>query len=440
MWVMNMSFKSYNLSEEMINALKKIGFHKPTKVQKMVMPLLLKDKKVIVQSETGSGKTHSFLVPILEKIDTTVPYPQAVIISPTRELAEQLYQVTVELSQKFNKDITVKRYIGGTDRNRSIEKSANQPHIVIGTPGRIVDLFSDNSVIRLDKSSMIVFDEADMTFDGGFLKDIDSIISKMAEDVQIMVFSATIPENMRPFLIKYMEDVKVIDLSQKDIGSKNVEHVLIRTRGASKEETLLELLTIIQPFLALVFANKKTRVDELYGLLTSKNYETGLLHGDLEPRARKRAIKQINDLKYHYVCASDIAARGIDITGVSHVVSIDIPNNLEYYIHRAGRTGRFDQTGISYIIYDKDDIPLIEKLESKNIKFKHVEIKKGDFAELGDFKARGKREFKTNENYELAKLKVKANKKKVKPGYKKKFNQKVNREMSKINRRNNRKK
>jgi ATP-dependent RNA helicase CshB len=287
---------------------------------------------------------------------------------------------------------------------------------------------------------MIVFDEADMTFDGGFLKDIDSIISKMAEDVQIMVFSATIPENMRPFLIKYMEDVKVIDLSQKDIGSKNVEHVLIRTRGASKEETLLELLTIIQPFLALVFANKKTRVDELYGLLTSKNYETGLLHGDLEPRARKRAIKQINDLKYHYVCASDIAARGIDITGVSHVVSIDIPNNLEYYIHRAGRTGRFDQTGISYIIYDKDDIPLIEKLESKNIKFKHVEIKKGDFAELGDFKARGKREFKTNENYELAKLKVKANKKKVKPGYKKKFNQKVNREMSKINRRNNRKK
>jgi ATP-dependent RNA helicase CshB len=424
----------------MINALKKIGFHKPTKVQKMVMPLLLKDKKVIVQSETGSGKTHSFLVPILEKIDTTVPYPQAVIISPTRELAEQLYQVTVELSQKFNKDITVKRYIGGTDRNRSIEKSANQPHIVIGTPGRIVDLFSDNSVIRLDKSSMIVFDEADMTFDGGFLKDIDSIISKMAEDVQIMVFSATIPENMRPFLIKYMEDVKVIDLSQKDIGSKNVEHVLIRTRGASKEETLLELLTIIQPFLALVFANKKTRVDELYGLLTSKNYETGLLHGDLEPRARKRAIKQINDLKYHYVCASDIAARGIDITGVSHVVSIDIPNNLEYYIHRAGRTGRFDQTGISYIIYDKDDIPLIEKLESKNIKFKHVEIKKGDFAELGDFKARGKREFKTNENYELAKLKVKANKKKVKPGYKKKFNQKVNREMSKINRRNNRKK
>ncbi len=434
-----MSFKSYDLSKEMIDALKKIGFHKPTKVQKMVMPLLLKDKKVIVQSETGSGKTHSFLIPILEKIDPSVKFPQAVIISPTRELAEQLYQVTQELCKKFNSDILVKRYIGGTDRNRQVDKATNQPQIVIGTPGRIVDLFSENSVIRLDRANKIVFDEADMTFDSGFLNDIDSIVSKMADDLQIMVFSATIPENMRPFLIKYMEDVKVIDLSKKDIVAKNVEHVLIRTRGKSKEETLLELLEIINPYLALIFANKKTKVDEVYHLLKENKFETGLLHGDLEPRVRKRAIKQINELKFHYVAASDIAARGIDIAGVSHVISIDIPNNLEYYIHRAGRTGRFDQTGISYIIYDKEDIPLIEKLESKNITFKHVELKKGEFVDLNEFKARRKREVKMNENYETAKRKVKSNKK-VKPGYKKKYNQKVKREMTKLNRRNKGKK
>jgi ATP-dependent RNA helicase CshB len=432
-----MSFKEFNLSDKMINALEGINFFKPTDVQSKVIPMALKGQKIIGRSATGSGKTHAFLIPMFEKIDLDNNQIQAVILAPTRELAEQIYLRTMELKDLFDPSIRVKRFIGGQEMKK-IKSTDASPHIVIGTPGRIRDLFINENILRLDQTKMFVIDEADMTFDSGFVATVDNIVAKMNNDVQFMIFSATIPQSLRPFLMKYLEDVKVIDIDADQNVNPNIEHYIIRSRGVKKEQTLLNLTKIINPYLSLIFSNTKTKTEDIFYHLNRNGVKAGQIHGNLDARKRRQMMKQISRLDFTYVSCSDIAARGMDIEGVTHVISMEVPKEIEFYIHRCGRTARYDNSGISYLIYDKNDHDDIMRLEKLGIDFKHVEIKNGELVELPSIFSRKKRVKKISEEEKQARLKV-HKKTKVKPGYKKRRQALVERETRKIKRKNIRK-
>jgi len=425
-----MKFTQFNLSDNMINALEKIKFFEPTDVQSKVIPLALKGQKIIGRSETGSGKTHSFLVPVFEKINAEENTVQAVILAPTRELAEQIYLRTVELRDFYNKDITIKRFIGGQEMKK-IKSTDRNPHIVIGTPGRIRDLFIKESVLRLDQTKMFVIDEADMTFDSGFVSVVDNIVSKMNKDVQFMVFSATIPQSLRPFLFKYLENAKMIDIDKENNVNPNIEHFIIRSRGVSKEETLLRLTKIINPYLSLVFSNTREKAESMYYHLNQNGVKAGQIHGNLDARKRRQMMKQVSKLDFTYVSCTDIAARGIDIEGVTHVISMEVPRDIEFYIHRCGRTARHTNTGSSYLIYDKSDHDDIMRLEKLGIEFKHVEVKGDELVILPNIFSRKKRNRKASEEELQARRTIRKTNK-VKPGYKKKRASLVERETKRL--------
>lgn len=385
-------FKNLNLPTHITDSLKKIGFKSPTVVQERVIPSILSGKSIIGQSQTGTGKTHSFLLPIMAEIEIDKPVVQAVITAPTRELATQIYLAAIKLNDLFpeEKQIQIRSYIGGTDKQRSIDKLKQQPQLVIGTPGRIFDLI-DSNALNVYTANQLVVDEADLMIDLGFMEDVDKIASRMAKDLQILVFSATIPEKLQPFLKKYMENPKHIEVDPKQVSAKKIEHILVPAKHRNKAELIKNILAIHNPYLALIFANSKKNADELHAALSERGLKVGLMHGDLPARERKRVMKEINDLKYQYVVASDLAARGIDIEGVSHVINSEIPQDLDFYIHRSGRTGRADLSGIAITVYEDSDEDAIIKLEKMGITFINKDVIKGEWIDLKDRNKRKKR-------------------------------------------------
>lgn len=413
-------FFSYHFPEFINQALNKLGFDEPTPIQKAVIPIVQQGKSVIGQSQTGSGKSHSFLLPLLAKIDTTLPQVQVVITSPSRELANQLYAVTKQLIQYS--DIIVSHFVGGTDKQRQIAKlQAGQPHIVIGTPGRILDLMQEN-VLRLQHTKHLVIDEADMTLDLGFLPNVDDIASRMASDLQILVFSATIPQKLKPFLKKYMENPVEIAILPESVVATTIDNQLLSTKGQDELSVLYAVLTVGEPYLAMIFANTKQKVEEITYGLRERGLKVAMIHGDVPARERKRLMKHIQQLDYQYVVATDLAARGIDIEGVSHVVNLDIPKDLDFFIHRVGRTGRNGLKGTSITFYAPSDDREIVALEKKGIQFRAVTLKNGELIETFDRKRREKREKTVNvEPDTYIKGMVKKAKQNVKPGYKKKL-------------------
>ena len=315
------------------------NFIEPTPIQADVIPLARKGRNIIGISDTGTGKTHAFLIPIMERIDTSKACVQAVITAPTRELAVQIYQRSAKMSEA-DPSLQVRLITGGMEKTRMNESLKKQPHIVIGTPGRIKDLFLNEQTLRVETASMLVVDEADMTLEFGFLEDVDAIAGKMRNDLQMMVFSATIPQALRPFLKKYLDNPVTVHIEDHAIHRPKIEHVLIPCQEKSYEEKLMELLPMFTPYVCLIFANTRSLASEVASLLRDQNYGVIELHGDLSPRERTKAMKELIHIEKSFVVATDIAARGIDIDGVSHVVSLGFPKELDYYIHRSGRTGR----------------------------------------------------------------------------------------------------
>lgn len=429
-----MKFSSFAISAEVVEGLKGIKFFEPTEIQAKVIPEALKGKNIIGQSKTGSGKTHAFLVPIFNKINKDSTNVEAIILSPTRELAEQIYNRAIELNEAMGNHYRIKRFTGGMDRNRGISENSKQPHIVIGTPGRISDLAINNDLLKIHQASTLVVDEADMALETGFINDIDQVASTMKKDLQMMVFSATIPEKLKPFLRKYLGDVVNIQI-EDEVLNNNIEHILIKTKEQDKRNILLKLLNMYQPFMCLIFTNTKTDAKELSTYLNRSGFKNCQLHGDLSPRERKSVMKRIRNLEYQYIVCTDIAARGIDIEGVSHIISMDIPRNLEFYIHRSGRTARFNFDGKSVIIYNRSDEDRLNSLEKIGIEFNHKEFKKDELIETKIYKSRSKR---TNDIMSTEEKRARSSvkkAKKVKPGYKKKYNAKVKRETQKLKRR-----
>ncbi|OXS80424.1 DEAD/DEAH box helicase [Domibacillus enclensis] len=414
----NHTFEQYGLKPFIYKGIEALRFKEPTPIQRNMIPLILKGESAIGQSQTGTGKTHSYVLPILNRIQPEKKEVQAVITAPTRELATQIYQAFQKVANESEEEIAVRHFVGGTDKKRDVERLKNPPHIMVGTPGRIADLIGDNA-ISVHKADMLVVDEADLMLDMGFINDVDRIASGMPEKLGMFVFSATIPQKLKPFLKKYMENPEYIHIEPKRASAANIEHMLVPAKSRDKVDVVADLLKSFNPYLAVVFTNTKQKADEVADKLSEKGFKTGRIHGDLPPRERKKMMKQVHDLEYRYIVATDLAARGIDIEGVSHVINYELPPDLDFYIHRAGRTARAGASGICATVYLPADEDAIAKLEKRDIDFSNREIRAGEIVETADRNRRKKREKKDDAVNPKVRA-VTSRPQKVKPGYKKK--------------------
>ena len=423
---MTQTFAQFGFKPFIDAALKEIGFKEPTEVQARLIPLILKRRSVVGQSQTGSGKTHTFLLPIFQTIDPELTEVQAVITTPSRELAYQIYDAAKQIAKHSEKEILVHNYVGGTDKQRQIEKLEHR-HPQIGTPGRVLDLMKSQA-LDVHNASVLVVDEADMTLDLGFLKETDAIASAMPKELQMMVFSATIPDKLKPFLRKYMTDPIVEVVENKNVISPTIDNWLISTKGRDRNQLIYQLLTMGQPYLALVFANTKERVDDLTRYLRSQGLRVAKIHGGIPPRERKRTMREIQNMEYQFVVATDLAARGIDIEGVSQVINDDIPEDLEFFIHRVGRTGRNGMEGTAITLYAPSEDKMIAELESLGISFEEKKLSNGELVASYDRNRRFKRRTRSNKLDPKIVGMVKKEKKKRKPGYKNKIKRAIKRD------------
>lgn len=428
-----MKFANLNLKPYINEGLKSIDFYETTEIQSIVIPKLLKRENVICKSQTGTGKTHSFIIPLLQNLDEELNEVQATIITPTRELAEQIFKEINKII-KFNGNIDCRMYIGGTDREQEIKRlNKSQPQIVIGTIGKLKDLARDNNVLKIHTSKIVVIDEADMVFEESEMEDVDNVFSKFSEDINVALFSATISKQINLFVNHYLKKCELIDITNKnELTKSDINHIFVPTKNKNKEELLLEILSNITPYLVLIFANTKEKVNELANFLAEHGYNVARLTGDLQPRERKQVLKRIKSGDFTYVCASDIASRGIDITGVSHVINFELPKDIDFFIHRVGRTARYNIDGVAISFYDYEDDQYIKTLQKKGLKCTYMVFKNGEFKETMERNKPPKTSTVKKIEEEIH-LKTPMPKK-VKPGYRKKRNEKIKKELRKMKR------
>ncbi|EFK32467.1 DEAD/DEAH box helicase [Lactobacillus delbrueckii subsp. allosunkii] len=422
---MNNIFTDTRLRSEIRQGLAKIGFTKPTPVQEKVIPAMLKGESVIVQAATGSGKTHAYLIPILNAIDEDARYVQAIVTAPSRELADQLYRVARQLRDNSGLNIAIAHLAGGSDRDRQIARfEQNKPQLVIATPGRLLD-FADKKILLLDQVKNFVIDEADMTLDLGFLADVDKIAARLPKDVVMSAFSATIPVKLTNFLRKYMAKPEEIVIDNPAVIAPTIKNDLLDIGSKDRKKIVYKLLTMGQPYLALVFANTKQMVDELADYLTKQGLKVAKIHGGITERERKRTLREVRAGQYQYVVASDLAARGIDLPGVNLVINYEIPKDLEFIIHRIGRTGRNGLPGHAVTLVREEEMNRVGALEHMGVHFDFVEIKDGALAPRTHYRRRDNRTAANRQLDPHMKGVVKKVKSKRKPGYKKKIKQAI---------------
>jgi len=420
---MTTKFKDYQFKPFIMDAIEKNRFTEPTEIQQKIFPLIKTGKSIIGQSQTGSGKTHAYLIPTINTLDASIDQVQLVITAPTRELATQIYKEIEKIIDCCPEDeqLTAKVFVGGTDYQRTVEKLKKQPHIVVGTAGRIKDLVNENA-LQVHTTKYLVIDEADLMLDMGFIHDVDQVAAKMPKNLQMLVFSATIPQKLKPFMKKYMENPEHVHIDPKQLASRQIKHIIVPSRHKDKTKIAKNILLSFQPYLAIIFTNTKKKAEEVADQLAAEGLKVGRIHGDLTPRERKKMMKQIQDLEYQYIVATDLASRGIDIEGVSHVINVELPSDLDFYVHRVGRTGRANYDGVAITIYDQEDAQALDKLEDRGIEFEHSELKNGEWVELGP---RAKRKLRkvTDRNLDVTASKAIKKPSKVKPGYKRKLNE-----------------
>jgi ATP-dependent RNA helicase CshB len=418
-------FQDSKLKTELRTGLKKIGFKKPTPVQEQVIPKLLAGESVVVQAMTGSGKTHAYLLPVFNTVDPDLPQVQAVITAPSRELVEQLYQAARQLRDQSQLDIRIEKMAGGSDRGRQEEKlTRSKPQVIVATPGRLAD-FAAKKLLNFDALRFFIVDEADMTMDMGFLNTLGQIMHRFPAGYQFAAFSATIPVKLRNFLQKERKDLDFIVIDNPAVIAPTIQNDLLDIGSRDRKDILYQLLTLGQPYLALVFANTKEKVDEIAAYLNAQGLKAAKIHGGITQRERRRTLREVENGQFQYVVASDLAARGIDIDGVSLVINYELPRDLEFVIHRIGRTGRNGLSGHAITLITEEEMPRVLQLEKMGVKFDFKQLKNGTLVERKHYHAR------TNRRQHQGKLSgqtrgyIKKQKRKRKPGYKKKIKQAV---------------
>ena len=415
------SFASFALSKPLVEALRKLGYEHPSPVQERVIPKALSGKSLVCQSETGSGKTHAYLIPILEKLDLNLPRLQAIVLAPSRELARQVYEFAYQFTRYFPK-FKVRLFSSETEKGKNEEGMSIPPHLIVATPGRAKDLLVTNSLLPLHGVKTLVLDEADMLCEFGYFEDIDALYGQLGEKVQTMVFSATLNTSLKVKLERYVASEFLYE-GEDSKTATTVAHHLVDIRHVDKFEALLRFLSIRRPYLALIFASKKEDVKTAYARMKEEGLEAICFLGDLDARERKKALRLIKSNAYPYVVCSDLLSRGIDIEDVSDVISLDLPSDLSYYYHRAGRSGRFGKTGDSWVFYDSDDTRRAKTLLGQGVDFDYYSLKGGNLAkDTGSLHVRErpafKREISDDQRREIGIAKAKTKVDAVKPGYK----------------------
>lgn len=337
-------FTELGIRPELVDALRRSGVKEPTPVQDQGIPLLLKGRDVIAQAPTGTGKTLAFLLPILQRIDAGLPDVQALILTPTRELAIQITAVARKLAPVVGASVLAT--YGGQDIEGQIRKLSTGAQIVVATPGRLLDLLGRGTV-SLDKVSMLVLDEADQMLQMGFLPEVESLIGRTPSHRCTMLCSATMPDPIRSLARRYLRNPGEIKVQGKRITLEEIKQLVIETTDDGKLDALCQKLGEYNPYLAVIFCRTKVRADILLDALLTRGFNAEVLHGDLSQAKREQVMRRFRDAKLQYLVATDVAARGIDVEGVSHVFNYDIPRDVESYIHRIGRTGRAGETGIA---------------------------------------------------------------------------------------------
>ncbi|MEV5028676.1 DEAD/DEAH box helicase [Paenibacillus sp. LPE1-1-1.1] len=358
---MSNAFNALGIIPKLSELLHHDGITEPTPVQKQAIPLLLNGQDVIAQAQTGTGKTIAFALPILQRINIEKEQVQALILTPTRELA---IQITSELKKLVPAvGVSVLAAYGGQDVDAQIRKLQRSPHIVVATPGRLIDHMKRETV-SLGKLQMLVLDEADQMLHMGFLPDVESIISQTPKARQTMLFSATMPDAIRKLAADYMKTPVDIRVRSTNVTLDSITQIVYETTDRSKQQTLVHLLERHQPYLAVIFCRTKVRAKKLNKELQEIGIESDELHGDLTQAKREQVMKRFRDARLQVLVATDVAARGLDVEGVTHVYNYDVPQDGELYIHRIGRTGRAGQEGAAITLatpYDKNHLLLIEQ-------------------------------------------------------------------------------
>ncbi|MEN4320109.1 DEAD/DEAH box helicase [Streptococcus pyogenes] len=363
-----MKFTEFNLSQDIQSAVVTAGFEKASPIQEMTIPLALEGKDVIGQAQTGTGKTAAFGLPTLNKIRTNENIIQALVIAPTRELAVQSQEELFRFGRE--KGVKVRSVYGGSSIEKQIKALKSGAHIVVGTPGRLLDLIKRKALI-LDHVETLILDEADEMLNMGFLEDIEAIISRVPADRQTLLFSATMPAPIKQIGVKFMKDPEHVQIKNKELTNVNVDQYYVRVKEQEKFDTMTRLMDVNQPELSIVFGRTKRRVDEITRGLKLRGFRAEGIHGDLDQNKRLRVIRDFKNDQIDILVATDVAARGLDISGVTHVYNYDITQDPESYVHRIGRTGRAGKSGESITFVSPNEmgyLSMIENLTKKQMK------------------------------------------------------------------------
>ena len=336
------SFQHYRLTEEILEALDVLGYHTPTPIQQQAIPVILEGKDLVGKSQTGSGKTAAFAIPICEKIIWEEHLPQAIILEPTRELAVQVQEDIYHIGRK--KRIKVPVVFGGMPIDKQRISLRQKAHIVVATPGRLLDhMRRDN--IDLQKVRYLVIDEADLMLDMGFLEDVKQVIESIKQPLTILLFSATIGEHLDGLIEQYMKEPVYVTVESEFETADGLTQIAYDVEQEEKYDLFLELLMTENPENAMIFCETREMVNTLYQKLRRKKIRCGMLHGGMEQRDRLYAIADFRKGKFHYLVTTDVAARGIDFSDITHVFNYDFPTKKENYVHRGGRTARNGKKG-----------------------------------------------------------------------------------------------
>jgi ATP-dependent RNA helicase DeaD len=348
------SFRQFEVSQKILRAIGDMGFEEPTPIQITTIPVILSGRDVTGQAQTGTGKTAAFGIPALERIDPRDRRTQVIVLSPTRELSIQTAEEIARLACYIS-HITVLPVYGGQPIERQLRALAAGAQIVVGTPGRILDHLRRRT-LDLSFTAMVVLDEADRMLDMGFLPDIETILKKTPQDRQTVLFSATMPEPILALSRRFQNNPAFIEVSRNELTVPQVEQLYVEVHSRDKLDVLCRLLDQYNPRLVLVFCNTKRRVDQVTRRLRERGIRAEGLHGDLKQSRRDHVMAQFRDGTIELLVASDVAARGIDVQNVDLVINYDFPQDIEYYVHRIGRTARAGRSGRAITFAGPEDI------------------------------------------------------------------------------------
>lgn len=368
-----MRFSDLNLSREVLQAIDDLGFESPSEVQEASIPIILEGRDVLAQAQTGTGKTASFGIPMIEGMEENADDLQALVLVPTRELARQVSEELKKLA-KYKKFIKILPIYGGADMGKQLRDLKKGASIVVGTPGRVMDHMK-RKTIRLDGLKFLTFDEADEMFDMGFRDDMKTIIERTNPDRQTLFFSATFDNDIRDFSRLYQRDPAKVIIEKKELTAEKIEQFYLELNRNMKTEILNRLILIHKPKKSIIFCNTKRMVEALEVEIAQRGYKVDSLHGDMRQSSRDNVMKKFRKGTIDVLIATDVAARGLDVSNIDLVFNYDLPQQAEYYVHRIGRTARAGKKGASFTFVTSRDYPKFKEIEKyANIKMEKMKL------------------------------------------------------------------